>query len=156
MRVAIFIDGVTLFHSMKNKPRIHFGKFKKWLVGDDEVVDAQYFTCVKTKDNKIRFFGHVFKSGFALNVFEPMYNKRKDDFSIHGVDIGIAVSAMDKLDNYDKIILVSGKHDFLPLCEKLTLKGKKVEIVGFINVINNIFDKYSIRHIEDFYDGSYI
>ena len=150
MRVAIFIDGITLFHSMKGK-KFHFGAFKDWLINEDEVTSAEYFTCVKEKESKIGFFGHIYKSGFVLNIYSPIYNTSKDSFSIHGVDIGITVSAMDKIDEYDKIILVSGKHDFLPLCEKLTLKGKKVEIVGFKHVINNVFSKYSIRHIDDFY-----
>jgi len=149
MKVAIYIDGITLFHSMKGK-KFHFGELKDWLTGDDELVTAEYFTCVKEKETKLGFFGHIYKSGFVLNIYSPIYNKSRDSFNIHGVDIGIAVSAMDKIDEYDKIILVSGKHDFLPLCEKLTLKGKKVEIVGYQNVINNVFEKYSIRHMEDF------
>ena len=130
MRVAIFIDGLTLFHSMKGK-KFQFGAFKDWLVGDDESTVSEYFTCVKDKDTKLGFFGHVYKSGFTLNIYSPIYNQTNDSFNIHGVDIGLTVSAMDKIDEYDKIIIVSGKHDFLPLCEKLTLRGKKVEIVGF-------------------------
>jgi len=150
MRVAIFIDGITLFHSMKNK-KFHFGAFKDWLVGDDKVTHAQYFNCVKNKETKKGFFSHVYKSGFVLNIYSPIYNKSKKLFSLHGVDIGITVSAMDKIDDYDKFILVSGKHNFLPLCEKLTLKGKKVVIVGFKKVINNIYDKYSLKYIDNFY-----
>jgi len=56
-------------------------------------------------------------------------------------------------DLFDKIIIVSGKSDFLPLVEVLTIQGKLVEIVGFNNNIGNVYSKYNTRFIEGFFES---
>jgi uncharacterized LabA/DUF88 family protein len=149
MRTVIFIDGLTLYHALKND-KIDFSKFKQWLIKDDECKFAGYYNCVVDKRNKKSFFTHVYKSGFDLFIYNPIYSSSHKKHIIYGVDIGITMNAIEKINEYDKLILVSGKYVFLPLCERLSLKGKLIEIVGYKNTINNVYSKYKQRYIDDF------
>ena len=149
MRIGIFIDGITLFHGLEGK-RFHFGEFREWLKDGNEDGFAGYFNCVDNPGTKKLFFIHVHKSGFQVFIRAPKYDFIERKLDVTDMNIELTAEAMSHIDKYDKFILISGKHDFLPLCEKITQKGKEVEIVGFKNNINTAFNKYPLRYVEDF------
>lgn len=149
MRTGIFIDGITLFHGLEGK-RFHFGDFKNWIINNDEPGYAGYFNCVENLGTKKKFFMHVLKSGFKIFIRKPKYDFEERKLDIRDMNIELTAEAMHNMSEFDKFILVSGKHDFLPLCEKLEESGKEIEIIGFKNNINSIFNKYNLRYVEDF------
>lgn len=60
-------------------------------------------------------------------------------------DIEIAVDVLSQASQLDKIILVTGDGDFIPLVRALQLQGKIVELVGFKNVsseLRKLVDKF--------------
>lgn len=147
MRIGIFIDGITMYHGVMDK-KFHFGEFKEWIKGKDEVTIAQYFNSVDNTEAKKMFFSHVYKSGFELNIRKSIYNNAKEKYIPNGQDTELIIQALINKDKYDKLVLVSGKHDFLPLCEHLTLQGKEIEIIGFKNSIHKVYNKYKQRYID--------
>ena len=149
MKIGIFIDGRDLFCGLNGK-RINFGKFKKWILSDGEDGYAGYFTCVDDIEAKINFFNHVKHSGFYVFVRKPKYDIEKKCFVFGSMNVELAVEAMYHVNDYDKFVIVSGKHDFFLLCKKLENLGKEIEVIGFKNTVSNIFNKYNIRYIEDF------
>lgn len=149
MRTAILIDGLTLFHSTRDE-KIYFQELKEWIKQDDEITIAKYFNSLDNLETKKAFLAHVSKSGFDLHITNTIYNTKEDKYIAHGQDTELIIQAIHNKDEYDKIIIVSGKHDFLPLCEYLTLQGKKVEIIGKKDTIHKLYDKYPQRHIEEF------
>lgn len=149
MKLGIVIDGVTLFKGLKGQ-RLDFYKFKDWLAQENNITYAGYFNCVHTNEGKLGFFSHVMKSGFSMFLRSPIYNHSKESYQTHGFDTELIIESVLNMDKFDKFILVSGKHNFMPLCEKMVLNNKNVEIIGFKDSVNNIFSKYNIRYIEDF------
>lgn len=149
MRTAIFVDGLTLFHNLDGR-KIHFRVLLNWLLDGDDEVYAGYFNCVLNKKSKESFFSHVEKSGFDVNVKTPLFNKFNDEYTVYGIDVGIVIKVMENIDKFDKCIIVSGKHTFLPLCKKLQDEGKKVEIVGKKESIHKCFNEFDKRYLENF------
>ena len=149
IKTAIFIDGITLYHGL-NGNLINFNEFKNWLNENNDNKIASYFSCVDKSNTKHKFFMHVHKSGFQMFIRKPKYDFVKRILDTIDMNIELTTEAMMHINDYDKFILVSGKHDFLPLCEKLADNNIEVEIVGFKNNINKIFNKYKLRYVEDF------
>jgi hypothetical protein len=147
MRTGIFIDGVSLFHGLNNKT-FNFNTFKKWV--SNNVTYAGYFNCTIKNKKMLSFFSHVHKSGFDLYIKNPVYVSKDQKYVLHGMDTELIIRALDNINKYDKFVLVSGKHDFLPLCEYLTLKGKQIEIISFENSMSKVLVKYDKRYIEEF------
>jgi len=58
-------------------------------------------------------------------------------------DVNITIDCLDKLDTYDKWILMSGDGDFIELCKYLRKKGKQVEIWSFKECLNKDIDRYA-------------
>jgi len=151
MKVGIFIDGETVFKGLKNK-RLDFKSFKAWLAQDDNVAILGYFNCLHITDKKKKFIKTLSDLGYTLFLREPLYNYFEDKFMKHGLEIELAIESISRKDDFDKYILVSGKHNFLPVCEKLAMEGKDVEVVGYKNSTNNVFEKYNIRYIDDYFN----
>jgi uncharacterized LabA/DUF88 family protein len=66
-------------------------------------------------------------------------------------DVNITLDCLDKIDSYDKWILMSGDGDFISLCEYLKKKGKKIEIWSFKECLNRDVHMYAdeINFIDD-------
>ena len=152
MKIGIFIDGITLFHGLKSETNveINFVYLKNWLKESNEITSCCYFNAVENTETKKSFFTHVYKSGFTIYIRKPIKDFLLKKLDVNEMNIELAIEAFAQKDNYDKLIIVSGKHHFLPLCEKLAMLGKEIEIVGFKNNINKCFDKYNQRYLDDF------
>ena len=151
MKIGIFIDGLTLYHMVKRE-QFDFRKFKEWLIQNNEPTILMYFNSLDNTETKKPFLNHVYKSGFELNIRKPLYNKIEEKLIPHGQDTELIIQAIHNKDKYDKFIIITGKHDFVPLCEYLTLQGKAIEIIGLKNTIHNLYEKYPQRHLEEFFN----
>lgn len=150
MKVAIFIDGLTLYYSLENKDNINFKMFKEWLVNNDELVFAGYFNSIENFYTKKSFFGHVHNSGFKTFLNKPEHSDIETKKNVEILNNIIIEEAKFRLDSYDKIIIVSGKKLFIELANTLKSKGKIVEIVSFKKSLSLEFNDYSIRYIDDY------
>lgn len=151
MKIGIFIDGLTLYH-MTKREQFDFRELKKWLIQNDEATILIYFNSLDNTQTKKPFLNHVYKSGFQLNIRKPLYNKIEEKIIPHGQDTELIIQAIHNKDKYDKFIIITGKHDFVPLCEYLTLQGKAIEIIGLKNSIHHLYEKYPQRHLEEFFN----
>jgi len=148
-RVAIFIDGSNLYHSVKGTFQIHdnqvdFAKLieilknKRLLIGVyyyNAPLDRGYNFEIYRKQQK--FFSELRKiPGFHV-VLCNMRKIRKSDgtyeFAVKGDDINLATDMLSfAYENvYDTAILVSGDGDFVPVIKKVQKLGKKVENAYF-------------------------
>lgn len=151
MRIGIFVDGLTLYKSMDGR-KIPFNRLYEWIRQDDEVTYAGYFTCVNNTEGKKSFLQHVFKSGFELFIRQPLYNRNTEKYIMHGTEVEMSIEAIHNMDKFDKFVMVGGKHNFLPLCEKMTMNGKQVEIIGAKEGINEVYNKYPMRYMDEFFE----
>jgi len=67
--------------------------------------------------------------------FGPLY---KDA----GQEVEITVDCMDALNNFDKLILMSGEGDFTDLCKYLKQRDKQIEVWSFANGYNSTMETY--------------
>lgn len=145
-KTGIFVEGLTLHFGLKGKI-LDFKKFKEWLAYEDEH-DVFYFNCLSDKTS---FLTYLSKSGYILHVRKPIFYKNIEKYTTYGIDVELATIVMEKINDYDKFIIVSGKADYIPLVEKLVEYNKEVEIVNFKDSINSAFYNYKVTHIEDFF-----
>jgi uncharacterized LabA/DUF88 family protein len=67
----------------------------------------------------------------GIDVREKRARSRADGSRKADWDMGIAMEALDRLDDYDVFVLGSGDGDFLPLLQRLRAHGKRVEVASF-------------------------
>jgi uncharacterized LabA/DUF88 family protein len=151
MRTAIFIDGLTLFYMLDGK-RINFVNFKKWLLGEDTGVYNAYFNNMKEVDSKNKFFSHIEKSGFTLYINKIEFDSRFNNNEQKNIDMNITIEALKRVNDFDKIIIVSGKSNLLQLCESLTLQGKQILIVATQKNISKSYNKYEKKYLAEYFE----
>jgi NYN domain len=82
---------------------------------------------------------------FELSIF---HNQREIEVAVgspHFHDIEITLDCMDRIDTFNKWIIISGNGDFLDLCKYLRHRGKKIEIWNFKECTNSMIETYADR-----------
>jgi len=142
-RVAIFIDGSNLYHSL-DRVKIDFEKLVKELSKDRILTNAFYYIApldITTNEKKYwkhqKFLAKLEKiPGFKVVLCTLRKHEKKDktpDFDVKGDDVYLSndmlVGAYENL--YDTAILVSGDEDFVPVINTLKRLNKKTENAFF-------------------------
>lgn len=60
-------------------------------------------------------------------------------------DVLMTIDALDRINTYDKLILMSGDGDFADLCRYLKDRGKQIEIWGFKENYDSALESYADR-----------
>jgi uncharacterized LabA/DUF88 family protein len=145
-RIFIIIDGNNFYHRLKeldfkNLLNFDYEKFTQFLVGKRKLVLRKYYIgAVREKPNvKSRemmrnqriLLGKLQKEGWEIGFGQLL--KTSEGYHEKGVDVLIAVDLLvgSYEDIYDTAILVSSDTDLIPAIEKVRLKGKKIEYIGF-------------------------
>jgi uncharacterized LabA/DUF88 family protein len=145
-RIFIIIDGNNFYHRLKeldfkNLLNFDYEKFTQFLVGKRKLVLRKYYIgAVREKPNvKSRemmrnqriLLGKLQKEGWEIGFGQLL--KTSEGYHEKGVDVLIAVDLLvGAYENiYDTAILVSSDTDLIPAIEKVRLKGKKIEYIGF-------------------------
>jgi uncharacterized LabA/DUF88 family protein len=151
-RVAIFIDGSNLYHSLRNSKvkEIDFQKLIKFLVKERLLIGVFYYNApldISIDENKYwemqRFFEMLRKlPGFNVILCRRKKYTKEDGtlgFEMKGDDVHLAIDmvsgAYENL--YDTAIIVSGDEDFVPLIKKLQKLRKRVENAYFTKSSSN-------------------
>lgn len=176
-RIAIFIDGSNLYHSLKSiGEKIDFKKLINGLVGSRELVSVLYYTAsLNIQEDDKRYWEHQrfldeLRKIPKFNVVLCNLKKIKQEdgsfkFFIKGDDARLIhdfiVGAYENL--YDIAIIVSGDEDFEPMIKTAQKKGKKVgnaffksssssslrNACDFSICINKNIDKFRLNNRKD-------
>jgi len=147
-RVAIFIDGSNLYHSLKvlKGVKIDFEKLIKELSKDRILTNAFYYIAPlditsneETYWKHQKFLAELEKIPRFKVVLCTLRKYPKEDgtfgFEVKGDDVYLAnnllVGAYENL--YDTAILVSGDEDFIPVINTLKRLKKKTENAFFMS-----------------------
>ncbi|MFH1270095.1 MAG: NYN domain-containing protein [Nanoarchaeota archaeon] len=139
-RVAIFIDGSNLYHSLKDLGirKIDFKKILGFLTKDKLLISTFYYNApldISMNQDKYweqqKFFNELKKiPDFNVVLCKLRKHKRKDGsyiFDVKGDDVHLAVDlvsgAYENL--YDTAMIVSGDEDFVPAIKKAQKLGRK-------------------------------
>lgn len=144
------VDLQNLFFEAKNKgQKIDFEKVWEYfnaretefltgasvyLIRGDDFDSSKFETKLKTIGYDIR----------TKNIVKFMRDNRPI-YRNSNHDVGITVDCIDKIDTFNKWILMSGDGDFLELCKYLKQKNKQVEIWSFKECYNSSLEAYADR-----------
>ncbi len=142
-RVAIFVDGANLYHSIKSyyKGVLDYDRLLKEAVGDRELLRATFYIVEKqeTDDSpgarsfvyNLNKFGYKVRSK-PLMVHETFTPDGERSVTHKGDwDMGIVVDMMRLSEHADTYVLVSGDGDYVEAVEYLqSEKGIRVEVVS--------------------------
>ncbi|MCC3582669.1 MAG: NYN domain-containing protein [Microcoleus sp. PH2017_30_WIL_O_A] len=129
-RVAIFIDGANLFYAIQELGiRIDYTKFLKYLVGDDTLFRAFYYTGVEAADDKQRgFLLWMRHHGFRV-VSKPVL-QRPDGSKKANLDVEMAMDIVSLAGQYDTVVLVGGDGDLACALHQVSSQRARVEVVS--------------------------
>lgn len=166
-RVAVFIDGSNLYHSLEENCKrydVNFSSFADRLCGKRTLYRIYYYNVVRDADRNPQAYQYQQKFLTALHntpyleVRLGSYKLRGDVAVEKGVDIMLATDLLRMAwDNvYDVAILVSGDGDFAYAVQSVKNLGKHVEVAAFTSNLSgdlaNIADSVQPLSLEYFAD----
>ncbi|MBC7264846.1 MAG: NYN domain-containing protein [Chloroflexi bacterium] len=137
-RVAIFIDGSNLYHSLQadyGTAAIDFEKFIQTLCAGRKLMRAYYYNAPRDQtsdpdkyNEQQKFFDRLRKVPY-LQVELGRLEKHSGAWVEKGVDVSLAVDMLELAyrNAYDTAIIVSGDADFARVAEAVKSLGKHVE-----------------------------
>ena len=129
---------------------VDFIKLKTYLANNYQPDFFKYYDAIDTKPKakifevraavKKRIHQKLVGSGYEL-ITKPLKYIRQPNmpqpFTTKGdMDIEITLGIVDSLDNLDRVILVSGDSDYLPLVKRIHNTGKSVIIISFDKLLS--------------------
>ena len=141
-RVAVFVDGANLYHSIKNyyKGVLDYGRLLSAAVGDRKLLRATFYLVEKQETDDPQ--GAPSARSFVYNLNKFGYKVRSKPLIVHETltaegersvshkgdwDIGIVVDMMRLAEHADTYVLVSGDGDYVEAVEYLqSEKGIRV------------------------------
>lgn len=141
-RVAVFIDGSNLYHSLDENCRrfdLDFGAFAQKLVGSRWLYRVYYYNVQRDPErnqqayqDQQKFFSALYNTPY-LEVRLGTSKQRGEVTVEKGVDIMLATDLLQFAWNnlYDVAILVSGDADFAYAVQQVKNTGKHVEVAAF-------------------------
>lgn len=151
------IDLQNIFYAARSKgQRVDFEKIWNYFHSrESEFLTDAIIYMIRSQDfDSSKFEAKMASIGYSLRIKEAIKIFRGSHHSVYkqtNHDVGIAVDCLDRMDSFDKWILMSGDGDFTDLCEYLKKKGKKIEIWSFKECYNSSLSPYADRmhFIED-------
>jgi uncharacterized LabA/DUF88 family protein len=143
-RVAVFVDGANLYHSIKNYYRgvLDYDRLLAAAVGGRKLLRATFYIVEKQETDE----GSASARSFVYNLNKFGYKVRSKPLVVHETltaegertvshkgdwDIGIVVDMMRLADHADTYVLVSGDGDYVEAVEYLqSEKGVRVEVIS--------------------------
>ncbi|MSQ25698.1 MAG: NYN domain-containing protein [Dehalococcoidia bacterium] len=141
-RVAIFIDGSNLYHSLEEncgRADLDFHAFVQKLVGPRQLFRTYYYNILQDAERKPqaaqeqqKFLASMYNIP-RLEVRLGTFKYRGDQMVEKGVDIMLATDLLQFAwrDLYDAAVLVSGDGDFSYAVQAVKNMGKYVEVAAF-------------------------
>src|SRR5215210_4215485 len=144
-RVAVFVDGANLYHSIKNyyKGILDYARLLSAAVGDRKLLRATFYIVEKQEAEEgqgtsarsfvynLNKFGYKVRSK-PLVVHETLTPEGERTVSHKGDwDIGVVVDMMRLAGHADTYVLVSGDGDYVEAVEYLqSEKGIRIEVIS--------------------------
>ena len=141
-RVAVFIDGSNLYHSLEENCKrfdVDFGAFSLKLCDGRSLHRTYYYNVVRDPDRNPQAYQDQQK--FLTALYNTPYlevrlgiAKYRGDIGVEkGVDIMVATDMLRLAwyDHYDVAVLVSGDGDFAYAVQTVKDIGKHVEVAAF-------------------------
>jgi uncharacterized LabA/DUF88 family protein len=134
-RVLLVIDGPNLFHGGldefpdKSIVRVDFMRLRRRAERYGDVDQALAFVVTAPGDRSNGVIGALKRCGFDVRHKELSYHGNKVKGANCEVDLSVEV--MDCVEDYDRLVLVTGSRSYVPLVSKVKGLGKRVTVMMF-------------------------
>ncbi|CAM3038042.1 NYN domain-containing protein [Vibrio rarus] len=130
-RVAIFADVQNIYYTTRDAYQRHFDYNAFWaLAMEYGHIDSAQAYAIASHDPKQRQFHHILR-GIGFQVKLKPYIQRADGSAKGDWDVGITIDVMEKAEQVDTIILLSGDGDFELLVQHVAQRYNcKVVVLG--------------------------
>jgi uncharacterized protein (TIGR00288 family) len=149
-KLGVFIDTQNIYHSAKNlyHARVNFNELIKFISSKGKIIKSlAYVIKSDPATGEESFFEALKKTGIDLRIKElQVYpdGTKKGDW-----DVGITVDAIRFAYYLDKIVLVTGDGDFVPLIQYLKWGlDKEVIVIGFEETTSHKIKEVADEFIE--------
>lgn len=150
------IDLQNLFYAAKNKgQRVDFEKIlNHFKERESEFLTDAVIYMIRSPDfDSSKFESKMLTVGYNLRIKESIKVSRGKHplYKQSNHDVMITIECIDRMNTFDKLILMSGDGDFADLCKYLRDRGKKIEIWSFKDCCNASLEQYAdkMNFIED-------
>jgi uncharacterized LabA/DUF88 family protein len=139
------IDLHSLFSTSNRGQKIDFEKiWDHFRYRDSEfLTDAIIYTIKGPEIDSIRFEKKLKTIGYNLKSKKTTKISRKNKHYSLNNDIIITIDCLIRLDQFDKLILMTNNGNFADLCSYLKTQGKQIEIWSFRETYNTVLEKYA-------------
>ena len=169
-RIAIFIDGSNLYHSLKNnfgKSSLNFTEFTARLCGERRLLRTYYYNILQDEYQwptgylEQQEFIDVLRRTPYLEVKLGTTKVAQGQPVERGIDIMVATDMLNMAwrDAVDVVLLVSGDSDFAYALQSIKNMGKQVEVAYFENAVSrDLVELADKKHILDasFFTGLWV
>jgi len=159
-KTLVLIDDSNLYYGFKKQRwDLDYEKFNTWIKKEFNTIDIYFFGGVPSKKTffdkhpnhtisgfikykrdreafikRLKKFGYKVRTKPVASVYDSTAGiyKRKCNF-----DVEIAIVALDKINEYEELVLCSGDGDFVKLIKYLKGKYKKTTIVAHKDRLNS-------------------
>jgi len=158
-KTLVLIDDANLYYASKRVGwEIDYEKFYKWLHSNFSILDIYFFGGIitkkaffdrhpshtitgfrKEKEAREDFFKFLRKVGYQVRPKEvaSLYDSTEAVFKRKcNVDVEITIAALDRLNDYQELILCSGDGDFEKLLRYVKGKHKKATLIAHVSRCN--------------------
>lgn len=147
-RVAVFVDGANLYHSIKNyySGMLDYNRLLSEAVGERTLLRATFYIVEKVEKHEMEEPGTSSARSFVYNLNKFGYKVRSKPLAVHETispngertvshkgdwDVGIVVDMFRLADHADTCVLVSGDGDYVEAVDFLqSEKGIRVEVIS--------------------------
>ncbi|MDP3785407.1 MAG: NYN domain-containing protein, partial [bacterium] len=156
-KVGVFIDDANMFYAQKKAGwRIDYGKLRELLAYSFEVKFMNYYlampgvsdTAFKKTEKFLEPFRRAFGSilTFRTKPLKYIYDEERKEWIKKGnVDSEVLLDVLDRLEELDVVVIMSGDSDYKALAQTLAKKGKKVLFAGFED--NMAWELRQMKHL---------
>ncbi|MCX6786505.1 MAG: NYN domain-containing protein [Candidatus Kaiserbacteria bacterium] len=138
-RVGVFIDAGNLYHtSARIGWRIDFRKLRNLLSHTCDLSFINYHIIVPREDdvNYAKTLTHIQKASAAFTVCQKQMkyiwsDEEKREIKKGDIDVDLAVDVIERFENVDAMIVVSGDSDYLALEKYVAERGKPLIFMGY-------------------------
>lgn len=130
-KIAIFVDVQNIYYTTRDIYRRQFDyrTFWKRISTQGKIVSAIAYAIDRGDDSQKKFQDALKHIGFTVKL-KP-YIQRSDGTAKGDWDVGITIDVMEKAEDVNTVILLSGDGDFELLLKKINNKyGVKTEVYG--------------------------
>lgn len=150
---AIFIDGDWLYHAARRlKVRVDYARLKSCLDEHFGLESPIHFFCSANSQDKKQhnFIRALVSLRYVVHPFESLRRKdRKGTVTLvgKGLDVGLAVLAMSLPDDFERIVILSGDSDFVPLVKQAKQNGREVILITIPLIARSLVEASDKQYI---------